>query len=95
MRPDGALLGSSSGDPGFELRFRKRVLREWFYIELSAGVTWPRELLIEQRESNIGAGLEFEMQFGDWPGRRHSNDNADMLTSRTSALPQLSQPVLQ
>lgn len=77
-------------DYGFELRFRRRMLREWFYIELSAGVTWPRELLIEQRQSNIGAGLEFEMQFGDWPGRRHSDDNADMLSFRRNALTQYS-----
>ena len=27
--------------------------------------------LIEERERNIGVGIEFEMQFGDWPGRPH------------------------
>lgn len=58
-------------DYGVELRYRRRAFREWFFIELSAGVTWPREFRIEQRESNIGAGIEFEMQFGDWPGRPH------------------------
>ena len=25
--------------------------------------------LVEERERNIGVGIEFEMQFGDWPGR--------------------------
>ncbi|MDX1481380.1 MAG: hypothetical protein R3315_06885 [Woeseiaceae bacterium] len=57
-------------DYGFELRYRRRFLREWFFVELSGGVTWPRELLEEQRKANLGVGLEFEMQFGDWPGRK-------------------------
>jgi len=56
-------------DYGVELRFRRRIAREWLFIELLSFVTWPRELLEEERESNIGLGVEFEMQFGDWPGR--------------------------
>jgi hypothetical protein len=51
---------------GFEIIYRQRVAREWFYIELATGVSWPREFLIEQRESNIGAGITFEMRFGRW-----------------------------
>lgn len=58
-------------DYGVELRLRQRAFRDWFFVEFSTGVTWPREFLIERRESNIGAGIEFEMQFGDWPGRKH------------------------
>ena len=55
---------------GIELRYRRQVAREWFFIIFSTRLDWPRELLIEKRESNFGAGIAFEMQFGDWPGRK-------------------------
>lgn len=55
---------------GFELRYRKQIAREYLFVELSASLTWPRYFLLEKRESNIGVGIEFEMQFGDWPGRK-------------------------
>jgi len=51
---------------GFELRFRRRLARDWLFIQLSTGVSWPREFLDEQRESNFGVGISFEMQFGRW-----------------------------
>ena len=51
---------------GFDIRYRQRFAREWFFIQFSAGVSWPRELLIEERESNIGVGVSFEMRFGQW-----------------------------
>ena len=57
------------GDYGFELRFRRRISRDWLFVELLGFVTWPKEFVDEIRESNLGAGIEFEMQFGDWPGR--------------------------
>ena len=56
-------------DYGLELRFRRRISRDWLFIELLTFVTWPREKLFEIRERNLGVGIEFEMQFGDWPGR--------------------------
>jgi dienelactone hydrolase len=56
-------------DYGFELRLRRRISRDWLFLELLGFVTWPRELLDEERELNPGVGIEFEMQFGDWPGR--------------------------
>lgn len=56
-------------DYGTEVRYRRRVLREWLFVEFSVGVSWPREFVDEDRDSNLGAGLEVEMQFGDWPGR--------------------------
>lgn len=59
-------------DYGLELRYRKRISREWLFIELSTRVSWPREFLEEVRERNIGVGIDFEMQFGDWSGRNHS-----------------------
>lgn len=51
---------------GFELRFRRRVARDWLFIQLSTGLSWPREFLDEIRESNFGVGISFEMQFGRW-----------------------------
>jgi hypothetical protein len=56
-------------DCGFELRYRRQISREWLFIELLSYMNWPRDFLIEERERNIGVGIEFEMQFGDWPGR--------------------------
>jgi len=56
-------------DYGIELRYRKRISREWLFVEFLTYLTWPREFLIEERESSLGVGIEFEMQFGDWPGR--------------------------
>lgn len=56
-------------DYGFELRYRRRISRDWLFMELLTFATWPREYLLETRERNLGVGIEFEMQFGDWPGR--------------------------
>ncbi len=57
-------------DYGVELRYRRQISREWLFVELLTYMNWPRDFLIEDRERNIGVGIEFEMQFGDWPGRR-------------------------
>ena len=51
---------------GLELRYRQRLAREWFFIQLSTGVSWPRVLLEEERQSNFAVGVMFEMQFGQW-----------------------------
>ncbi len=51
---------------GLELRYRQRLAREWFFIQLSTGLSWPRELLEEERHSNFGIGVMFEMRFGQW-----------------------------
>ena len=56
-------------DYGFEFRYRRQISREWLFVELLTYMNWPRDFLIEERERNIGVGIEFEMQFGDWPGR--------------------------
>lgn len=57
-------------DYGIELRYRRQVLREWLFVEFLTFLSWPRDFLIEERESSVGLGIEFEMQFGAWPGRR-------------------------
>jgi len=56
-------------DYGIELRYRKRIARKWLFVEFLTYLSWPREFLIEERKDNLGFGIEFEMQFGDWPGR--------------------------
>lgn len=52
---------------GFELRYRQRVLREWLFVEALGSLTWPREFRDEERESNFGVGVGFEMYFGPVP----------------------------
>jgi len=56
-------------DYGIELRYRKRIARKWLFVEFLTYLSWPREFLLEERTDNLGFGIEFEMQFGDWPGR--------------------------
>ncbi len=56
---------------GAEFRLRRQISRDWLFMELLTSVNWPRERLDERRELNLGVGIEFEMQFGDWPGRPH------------------------
>jgi hypothetical protein len=52
---------------GAELRYRQRILRKWLFLELVSSVTWPRDLLIEERDPNFGAGIGLEMYFGPVP----------------------------
>ncbi|HNP62949.1 MAG TPA: hypothetical protein PKH39_03385 [Woeseiaceae bacterium] len=56
-------------DYGAELRYRRQTFREWFFVEYLTYLSWPRELPSEKREPVVGVGIEFEMQFGHWPGR--------------------------
>ena len=56
-------------DYGLELLYRKRVARDWFFVDVWTRVSWPQEFVDEIRETNWGFGVEFELQFGDWPGR--------------------------
>ena len=57
-------------DYGIELRYRRKISREWLFVEFLTYLSWPREFLIEEREPVVGVGIEFELQFGNWPGRR-------------------------
>ncbi|MBL8225702.1 MAG: hypothetical protein JNM50_10245 [Chromatiales bacterium] len=52
---------------GFQVRYRRRILREWLFLELLQSVTWPRELVTEDRELNLGFGVGIEMYFGPVP----------------------------
>ena len=62
-------------DYGVELRYRRKISREWLFVEFLTYLSWPREFRIEQREPVVGVGIEFEMQFGNWPGRRQLTGN--------------------
>ena len=62
-------------DYGLELRYRRKISREWLFVEFLTYLSWPREFLIEERKPVVGVGIEFEMQFGDWPGRRQLTGN--------------------
>jgi hypothetical protein len=57
----------SLSDYGVELRYRRRAFRQWFFVELISGLSWPRDTRTEDRVLNPGAGLEFEMHFGGAP----------------------------
>lgn len=52
-------------DYGLRLIFRRRIYREWLFLELRSSITWPREALVERRELNLGAGVAIEMMFGE------------------------------
>ncbi len=56
-------------DYGLELRYRRRAFTPAFFVELAAGVSWPRGSVSETRELNPGAGVDFELHFGE-RGRR-------------------------
>lgn len=52
---------------GVEVRYRQRMFREWLFLELITSLTWPKELIEEDRDANFGVGLGFEMYFGPVP----------------------------
>ena len=52
-------------DYGLRVIFRRRIYREWLFLELRSSITWPREALVERRELNLGAGVAIEMMFGE------------------------------
>jgi hypothetical protein len=52
-------------DYGLRVIFRRRIYREWLFLELRSSITWPRETLAERRELNLGAGVAVELFFGE------------------------------
>ena len=54
-------------DYGFELRYRRRIFREWLFIEYVTGLSWPKETMLEKRELNVGAGVGLQLYFGPVP----------------------------
>jgi hypothetical protein len=47
------------------LIYRRSVLRDWLFLELRSGISWPRETLLETREPNLSFGAAVEMMFGE------------------------------
>lgn len=52
---------------GFDIRYRRRILREWLFIEYIGSVNWPRDYVTVDRERNFGAGVRLEAYFGPAP----------------------------
>jgi len=52
-------------DYGLQLIHRRRISREWLFLELRSSVTWPKDEPQEAREANWGVGIAVEMLFGD------------------------------
>jgi hypothetical protein len=52
-------------DYGLRVIFRRRIYREWLFLELRSSITWPRKTQLEHRESNLGAGVALELMFGE------------------------------
>jgi hypothetical protein len=49
------------------MRYRRRVLRKWLFLEYIGSVSWPQQFRDEQRKTNFGAGLRLEAYFGPAP----------------------------
>lgn len=53
-------------DYGLRVIYRRTIFdRDWLFLELRSSLTWPRESLLESRESVWGAGAAVEMMFGE------------------------------
>jgi len=52
---------------GVDIGYRRRILREWLFIEVRTSATFPRFSKFEERELNVGVGLFFDMYFGPVP----------------------------
>jgi hypothetical protein len=71
-----ALVKGSTGAPvplerwGVRVLYRQRAWRDWLFVEVGTGVSWPRGTLSERRSASWGFGIRFEVFFGQWPGDR-------------------------
>ena len=50
---------------GFELIYRRNILREWLFIELRPGVDWRRRELEDDRELEPVFSVGLQINFGD------------------------------
>ncbi len=70
LRWEGILLGETGREVPFRdaklrLSYRRNLARDWFFLEVRAGVHWPREEPEEERRATPEAGLGFEIASGD------------------------------
>ncbi len=56
-------------DVGVEFRHRRQISRNYLFVEFLTYLSVPREELVQDRKLTPGIGIEFELQFGQWPGR--------------------------
>ena len=49
---------------GVKFAYRRSVARDWLVMETRVSCTFPRELLTQERITNWGVGIGFEMFFG-------------------------------
>ena len=49
---------------GFVSSLRRSVLRQWMFVEVSAGIDWRRTTRADRRRANGVLQLLFEMHFG-------------------------------
>jgi len=52
---------------GVDIGYRRRVLREWLFVEVRTSASFPRFSQTEERKLNLGLGLFFDMYFGPVP----------------------------
>lgn len=52
---------------GTQFIYREPMFRKWFFAELIAGYSWPREHLDEEREGSLLIGAGIELHFGQNP----------------------------
>jgi hypothetical protein len=44
---------------------RRQLTPDWLFLEVRAGVAWPRRMLSEEREASPEIGIALEMEFGN------------------------------
>lgn len=52
---------------GFDVIYRQSAFRDWFFLELRAGLAWPQYEPGEIRDSSFGVGVGVELLFGNHP----------------------------
>lgn len=50
---------------GARVIMRRQLTPDWLFLEVRAGIEWPRLKVVERRDSSFEAGVAFEMQFSD------------------------------
>jgi hypothetical protein len=49
---------------GAKFAYRQSVLRRWLIMEVRTSLSWPKDLVAQERRSSLGVGLGFEVLFG-------------------------------
>jgi len=49
---------------GAKFAYRQSVLRSWLIMEMRTSLSWPKDLVEQERRSSLGVGLGFEVLLG-------------------------------